>query len=389
MKTTAYILFLILLLLPASLLMAAAEFPQENYQAIEDLEESWQVYDTDYKSYIPYLERVHGNVEALHLELNLNNYKGYHLRIQTTRPVYLFVQAQLNRKLADGQIIVLNIDSLKRIYTQPTVLFSFYNQLGHSVKPSVSIINYIERSSGSNLQEASVLPLKPREQSGLEDFAIIAAILITALFAFLWNYHPNAFRSYYNLKPLFSLNIKEDTVLVSRPLSRISMLFILNHSLLLSFLYILIQKSSGKPLLNDRILQTASTFSELFYYFSLLSISLFILIIAKYFFLYLLGNLFNLSNVIHVHFYKYLLFSRLFYSLIVPILFVIYLSFPLAISTASQQVIYIIIAFNFIRLVIINFALNKLTSVKNLYLFSYLCATELTPLLIGIKVLVA
>jgi hypothetical protein len=37
---------------------------------------------------------------------------------------------------------------------------------------------------------------------------------------------------------------------------------------------------------------------------------------------------------------------------------------------------------------VINFALNKLTSVKNLYLFSYLCATELIPLLIGIKVLV-
>jgi hypothetical protein len=388
MKLFAYILF-VFSLFPTSQLLAAVEIPEANYQTIEDLEESWQVYDADYKSYIPYLQRVHGNTEALHLELNINNYKGYRLLIQTPRPVYLFVQAQLNRKLADGQTLVLNIDSLRKIYRQPTVLLSFYNQLGHSVKPSVSIINFIERSSGNTIQEVSVLPLKPRGQSGLEDFAIVAAILITALFAFLWNYHPSAFKSYYNIKPLLSLAIKEDTVLISRPLSRLSMLFILNHSLLLSFLYILIQKSSGKQLLNDRILQTASSFSELFYYFSLLSLSIFILIIAKYFFLYFLGSLFNLSNVIHIHFYKYLLFSRLFYSIIVPVLFVIYLSFPLAISTASQQVIYIIIAFNFIRLVIINFALNKLTSVKNLYLFSYLCATELTPLLIGIKVLVA
>lgn len=388
MKLFAYILF-VFSFFSTPLLLGAIDIPQANYQTIEDLEESWQVYDADYKSYIPYLQRVHGNTEALHLQLNLNNYKGYRLLIQTPKPVYLFIQAQLNRKLTGGQTLILHIDSLRKIYPQPTVLLSFYNQLGHSTKPSVSIINYIERSSGNTIQEVSVLPLKPREQSGLEDFSIVAAILITALFAFLWNYHPNAFRSYYNIKPLFSLSIKEDTVLVSRPLSRLSMLFILNHSLLLSFLYILIQKSSGKQLLNDYVLQTASSFGELFYYFSLLSLSIFILIIAKYFFLYFLGSLFNLSNVIHIHFYKYLLFSRLFYSVIVPILFVIYLSFPLAISTASQQVIYIIIAFNFIRLLIINFALNKLTSVKNLYLFSYLCATELTPLLIGIKVLVA
>lgn len=389
MKIVLNIQLLIILFLLTQRSYAAIQHPVEHYQVIEDLEEKWQVYDTDYDSYIPYLQGIHGNTEALHIQLDLNNYKGYHLRITTPVQAYLFVQAQLNRKLSEGQVVVLSIDSLKKKYPQSLLLFTLYNNLGHTTKPLVSIVNYIEPQSVSGAQEASVLPLKPRVKSELLNFAIIAAIIILSLFAFLWNYHPNAFRSYYNIRPALSLAIKEDTVLVSRPLSRISMLFILNHSLLLAFLYILIQKSSEKALLNDRFLQSVASFGDLFYYFTGLSLAIFFLLIGKYFFLFLLGNLFNLSNVVYIHFYKYLLFSRLFYSIIVPLLFIIYLTFPTFVSTASQDLIYIIIVFNFLRLLIINFALNKLTSVKNLYLFSYLCATELTPLLIGIKVLVA
>jgi hypothetical protein len=251
------------------------------------------------------------------------------------------------------------------------------------------MVRKVRASSDLDLTEQSDnAPLKLANRSGLGNFIILAALLIVALYAFLWNYHPKAFNSYYSLKSLFSFSFKEDTVFVSRPLSRISMLFIFAHSMLLSYLYILIQKSSGGLSINDRFLQAATSFVDLFSYFFIATAIVFGLIVAKYVFISLLGNLFNLSKIVHMHFFEYLLYSRVFYTIIVAAVFVVYISYPTFLPQAIEEIIFIIVVFNFIRLFIINFALNRFTSVKNLYLFSYLCATELTPLLIGIKVLI-
>jgi hypothetical protein len=363
--------------------------PVDKYQVIEELDEYWQVYDTDYKSYVPYLKSIHGNPEALHFELNLDNYKGYHLKITTLQPVYLFMQAKLNRLLPANGKLILNVDSLRNSFKESKILFSLFNKDGHITIPSASIVHNKQEISSASLSENTLItPLKFRNRTDVQDFAIVAALLILALFAFLWNYHPKAFKSYYNLKSLITLSIKEDTVLISRPLSRINLLFIFNHSLLLAFLYILIQKSSDRFLLHDQFLQSASSFGSLFYYFGILTFAIFLLLVGKYFLLLLIGKLFNLSSVVYIHFYEYMLFSRIFYCIIVPAIFSIYVVLPAFISMVNQELIYIIVIFNFIRLFIINFALNKATSVKNLYLFSYLCATELTPLLIGLKILV-
>jgi hypothetical protein len=338
---------------------------------------------------VPFLKEMHGTPSALYLELNLDSYKGYVLQLGNVQPAYMFIQAQLYKQIVPGQQVLLNIDSLKKAHQKSVILLSLYHQAGHSVLPSAVLVRKVSAAADASLGiQKELAPLKPVNRSGLSNFIILSALLIVSLYAFLWNYHPKAFNSFYSFKYLFSLSFREDTVFISRPLSRISMLFIFAHSMLLSFLYIIIQKSSGELALNDRYLQAAVSFFDLFAYFFVATSIIFGLIIAKYLFTSLLGNLFNLSKVVHLHFFEYLLYSRLFYTLLVAVVFVIYVSYPILLPKAIEEVILLIIIFNFIRLFIINFALNKLTSVKNLYLFSYLCATELTPLLIGIKVLI-
>jgi hypothetical protein len=378
----------LLLLLIVSVAFADTQ-PATAYQVVQNLEEQWLVYDKDYKGYVPFLKEMHGTPAALYLELNLDSYRGYILQITNTQEAYMFIQAQLYKHITPHQQVMLNIDSLRTIHQKPVVLISLYNQSGHTVIPVVAMVRKVSVSAENILaQEADITPLKPVNRSGLGNFIILSAMLIVSLYAFLWNHHPKAFNNYYNLKHLFALSFKEDTVFISRPLSRISLLFMFAHSMLLSFLYIIIQKSSGELALNDRYLQSAVSFFELFAYFFIATSIVFGLIIGKYIFISLLGNLFNLSKVVHMHFFEYLLYSRLFYTIIVAGVFVVYISYPTLLPQAIEEIIFIIIVFNFIRLFIINFALNKLTSVKNLYLFSYLCATELTPLLIGIKVLI-
>lgn len=384
-----YLLGIIVLLLLGVNMVFADEQPTHAYQVVQNLEEQWLVYDKEYNSYVPFLKEMHGKPAVLYLELNLDSYKGYILQITNTQTAYLFIQAQLYKQIPPNQQLMLNVDSLKNTHQKSAILISLYNQRGHSVLPAAAMVRKVSASTDISLSgQMDVAPLKPINRGELSDFIILSALLIVSLYAFLWNYHPKAFNSFYSFKYLFSFSYKEDTVFISRPLSRISMLFIFAHSMLLSFLYIIIQKSSGELTINDRYLQAAVSFFNLFAYFFIATSIVFGLILAKYIFTSLLGNLFNLSKVVHLHFFEYLLYSRLFYTILVAGVFMIYISYPTLLPKAIEEVILIIIIFNFIRLFIINFALNKLTSVKNLYLFSYLCATELTPLLIGIKVLI-
>jgi hypothetical protein len=388
-KGITYLLGIALFLLSGITTVFADEQPTNAYQTVHNLAEQWLVYDKEYKSYVPFLKQMHGTPAALYLELNLDSYKGYILQISAKQAAYMFIQAQLCRSVAPNQQVLLNIDSLKNTHQKSVVLISLYNQAGHTLLPSAAMVRKVSAAAAADLNaQKDLAPLKPINRSGLSNFIILSALLIVSLYAFLWNYHPKAFNSFYSIKYLFSLSFKEDTVFISRPLSRISMLFIFAHSMLLSFLYMIIQKSSGELALNDRYLQAAVSFFDLFVYFFIATIIVFGLILGKYIFTSLLGNLFNLSKVVHLHFFEYLLYSRVFYTILVAGVFVIYISYPALLPAAIEEVILIIIIFNFARLFIINFALNKLTSVKNLYLFSYLCATELTPLLIGIKVLI-
>jgi hypothetical protein len=378
----------LLLLLVVDTVFADTQ-PANAYQVVQNLEEQWLVYDKEYQGYVPFLKEMHGTPAAVYLELNLDSYRGYILQITNTQEVYMFIQAKLYQHIAAHQQVMLNIDSLRNTQQKPVVLISLYNHSGHAILPVVAMVRKVSASSESNLAgETNLTPLKPVNRSGLSNFIILAALLIVSLYAFLWNYHPKAFHSYYNFKSLFTLSLKEDTVFISRPLSRISLLFIVAHSMLLSFLYMVVQKSAGGLALKDRYLEAATSFFDLFSYFFIATSIVFILVISKYIFISLLGNLFNLSKVVHMHFFEYLLYSRIFYTIIVAAVFVVYISYPALLPQAIEEIIFLIIVFNFIRLFIINFALNRVTSVKNLYLFSYLCATELTPLLIGIKVLI-
>jgi len=114
----------------------------------------------------------------------------------------------------------------------------------------------------------------------------------------------------------------------------------------------------------------------------------FALLLGKYLLIQAVGSVFKLSGVTHVHFYEYLLFSRVFYTVVVFLQFALFLVAPVWVSVIAEVVIWIVLLFNIVRIVIINSVLSRLTSAKNLYLFSYLCTTELIPLLIGIKILI-
>jgi hypothetical protein len=176
--------------------------------------------------------------------------------------------------------------------------------------------------------------------------------------------------------------------LINKPLSGSSLLFVLAHSFLLSLFYITVQQSSDKLFANVLVVDATDQFWPIAQYFFIMSGLIFALLLGKYLLIQAVGSVFKLSGVTHVHFYEYLLFSRVFYTIVVFLQFALFLVAPVWVSVLAEVIIWVVLLFNIVRIIIINSVLSRLTSAKNLYLFSYLCTTELIPLLIGIKILI-
>ncbi len=369
---------------------APIEEPDNYTEIIANLEDQWLVYDDFYHTYVPYLTDRYSAQYILNQAIDASRYQSYHLRLESPQTAYLFVQSQLTGIIKPGKPFLLKIDSLVTIYHKPFLLVTLYSENGFTQLPGARIVYPHDRKASKVpvvRQKQLVIQPRLRESGTVSDFVQVAAIFILAMYAFVWNFHPKAFQKNFSFRRLFSFNMREDTVFVNKPLSPANLLFILIHSFLLSFFYMLIQQSTDEPVANILQMEAGGQFWGAARYFMLMSTVVFLLLLGKYILIYIVGSVFRLTNIINVHYYEYLLFSRLFYTVLVPLHFLIFLSVPLLVSASAHVIIVVVILFNILRIIIINSVLNSLISVKNLYLFSYLCATELVPLLIGIKIL--
>lgn len=363
---------------------------------IQGLEDQWLIYNAGYKGYIPYFSKEHGVQPTLSLYINLKKYSHYSLLLQTKQPTHLFIQSQLCRILPAQNKTILNIDSLQKQYKLSSLLITLYNPDGYSEPPIAQIIYTNEVKSDikldtedNSLSATTKNSLQPRlrDLSEFPDFITVGLVFLLAFYTFLLNYHPKAFQRNFSFYDIFSVDTREDATLIAKPLSQINILFILAHSMSLTLFYMIAQRYSESFFVNVLPMQLSDSFSSLFGYFAICTGLIWILLICKYFFVYAVGVVFGINNVASVHYYEYLLFSRIFFLVVVPLQFILMLSFPQWLIGLLKIVVVGLFIFNVIRVITISSVLNKITSFRNLYLFSYLCATELIPLLIGVKFL--
>jgi len=359
------------------------------FDLIENLSDQWLVYDNVYQSYVPYLQDRYPVQYTLNLVLDPAKYRSYRLLLEAEQPCYLFVQSKLVRLIGAQERVSLDLDSIQNLAKSQTLLLTLYSPKGHAVAPLAQVVfPHVQHVQVATAIIKDELEAKLRTKNTFTNFLILAAVFVLGLYAFLWNYHPKAFSQYFNLRFMVPGALREDVPLINKPLSGSSLLFVLAHSFLLSLFYITVQQSSNKLFANVLAIEITGQFWPVVQYFLMMSGLIFVLLLGKYLLIQAVGSVFKLSGVTHVHFYEYLLFSRVFYTVVVFLQFALFLVAPVWVSVIAEVVIWIVLLFNIVRIVIINSVLGRLTSAKNLYLFSYLCTTELIPLLIGIKILI-
>jgi hypothetical protein len=86
------------------------------------------------------------------------------------------MQAKLNRLLPANGKLILNVDSLQNSFKESKILFSLFNKDGHITIPSASIVHNKQEISSASLSENTLItPLKFRNRTDVQDFAIVAA----------------------------------------------------------------------------------------------------------------------------------------------------------------------------------------------------------------------
>lgn len=377
---------------PVLLLLFSAAFaqprtngigPGNRYYPVHDFRDDFQVYDQKIQAYIPYIDEQHASQTALSAYVDLESNRHYNLLISTHQDGYLFINAALKRKLPAQQWQVLSIDSLYRLYRQPEIFLTLYGSPGIDGKQL--FIGYRKSSTQKTLVLSDDnLSVRPRPQAVYQNFLGLGLLFLLATHAFLFAVYRRAFQRFYSFYDLVSLRAQEESFLISRPLSSVNLLFTLNLSFLIAYLIVFVQSRNLDVFASRVLLLSEQRFGWVAGEFLLLSGILFISLLGKYLVLEVVGGLYQLQSIVHVHFFKILQSSLLFFTVLTLLLAVIAYNSP-AITWPPGVLLIPLLTFYLVRLALLYFVIRSTESIKNLYLFSYLCIVELIPLIIGLR----
>lgn len=364
---------------------AAGVGPNNSYYLVHNFQDDWQVFDRRYQNYVPYIRERHQSYSSFSLFLNLEDYRSYKLLYFAKNDNFLFINASLQKKLPNNTWVIMNLDSLHQIYQTNNLFLTFYGAISGVEDKTIFIGNQISNTQKPIQLTEAELSVKPRPQSSFGDFSVLVGIILLGSFVFLYNFHAKAFEHFYNVRDLLTIGKRIDTSLQNRLFDISNLFFVLNISLLIGYLYLFLVSKNVAIWGSRTLLEESETLGTWFWNYLRVSLFVLLLFFAKYLALFLLGTLYRLEKITNIHFFKIVQASGIFFlSLLIAVSILFYTSPSLSAAMANMVIITVVIFF-IARLVLLYFTINKLASLKNLYLFSYLCIVELIPLIVGIR----
>lgn len=360
----------------------------EDYYLVHDYHDDWQVFDEKYKAYVPFVRERHQDYRSFSLFFDMENYKGYKVLYFSKRENYLFIDASLQKKLPIDTWVVLDVDSLEKITGKTNLFLTFYGINSSADEIKFMVGNKIIKNKNVTLDETdSLLSVRPRTLTNFDNFFIIGLLTLIAFYAFLFNLLPKSFSRYFSFRDLLTVNTRDDTFAVNKPFDFGNLLFIVNLSLTLAFLLIILEnvKEGFHFSSINNILSEENTLWGMIFNFFILSIVIFVVFMVKYFSVSLISNLFRLDNVTNIHFFKIIQSSSIFFLMLIVWIVFCYVSWKPFLQLDEIYLSITVIIFFLVRLSLIYYTINKMTSLKNLYLFSYLCIVEFIPIIVGIR----
>lgn len=348
---------------------------QENSVVVEDLEEDLMVFDGEkYER----LNDRHSRIKAVYFSLSPPFHSGEHLRLHSSRKYYLFINGKIKGEY-QGEV-VLAMDSLAAwAGPAPAYRVALYQEPINVRDLGVQVISH----KASPQQQGIDTAAKP--YSHFRDFSVMAALLLIIFFVVSLRLNPKLAADYFSVAHLLSSRETDDAQASARLTSSANVQFWVLCSLLIGY-YLLMVMYNLPPRFALPLHFQAPGFGFIWLQWLKLTAIIFGILLLKLLIIVSLTRLFGMRGMARYHFFNWIRLLLLVFTLATFVLFMYFIARG---SDAGFFVAFlsVIIVALVLWIMVAFFKLSGRSGHSMFHLFSYLCATELIPLLITVKVL--
>ena len=360
---------------------------------VYDLRQDWQVYQPQYKAYVAYSAYPRSGAP---LSFWLQALQApYQLYLDYEGTYFLFINQKLVSELAAGQSPArISVDSLQKKFNLSYPFFCTLYPKGANAQLLQSLV-LSTKASGKNLDgteedaaSQKKLLQERRKPNTHRDFLIIAFGLLLGLYTVLGNSYPKILSYFYNFYKMLSLSRIEESLFVNKTFGAANILFLGAYVLLVGLgLWTTNEVLNNAFLPQELVRLEYRSYQPSWQLLILAGVSL-VLVLAKYLLIRITAALLGLQKLVVLHFYEYMRISQFFYTFFLLVALSLLLLRPYQASESAWFFQYGILTFYVFRLLLLWKQVNKVIEFRNLYLFSYLCITEIIPFLFLLKLLI-
>lgn len=344
---------------------------QNNSVVKKDLKSAWLVF-TD-NQFVPY---TGGSASTIYLVVDFSRFTGDQLVISSSRSFSLFLNSKLS--VNDVTKIKFPVDSLIQIAGQKNPLLAIHQQPILVADLSTQLISEL-KTPLENVDEFA----KPGD-AGYSDYMVVATIFLFVFLLFIVRYNPNLAAGYFSITAFLSLRESEDHPMFSRITNTTNVLAYVFASMLVAKVLLLAPFES--ILFSNSTTIDRYQFGDWLVYWMELSAITMAGFIIKALVIYMFSALFNTSDLAGFHYFNFVRFHFFVYGLFFMLM--IFQFFSTGSHFLNSTTAIGVVQYSSAAWVVIAFLkLLKKTRHTAIHLFLYLCATEIIPFLIIIKVL--
>lgn len=382
-----WVLALVQLLLAAPTTLAA-EYRLLPLVPRGGLSADWLIYDAGRNSLILYLPDYHAPAQAYYQWVNVRPGRPLLVTFAARQGLSLFLDNRLVFSAPKAASYTLDLATLlsDEQRTGSHLLCVWQAEVAPNL-PSFTnaAVGPVARARDAKASPALVAQPRPRGHQGQNVFLCFLLVIGLLYGGIRATYQPG-FARIYQFEGLWSKQANDQDFLTKPTVTWLNLLLVLVFALSFALLLVAIHTN----------IQTIVILRHLFHVPEsaiVLRVLLYAALVAgfvlgKYLFLELMGYIFDVAPLVMVQ-YREFVRTILFMGLFLPLVMLLYLglnqTLPQAVLWVSNGVVSLMLIGTVIR---IARTLHQRSSLLNLHLFSYLCATEVIPLVILLKLII-
>ncbi len=344
---------------------------EKTYVKVRDLVHELMVFDENVDCYLPFLNEEHYKTNTLSFYLDEKEYQNCELLINTSSRVSLFIDNRLYKNL---DVVGPNYLSIGDLPLKETSFLTIYGLQGADNLKGLEIVYakpvFLDQENAYN-------KIHLRKQDPMIDIIIIVFLLILFAYAFLRISRPRLYSWYFDISKLVT-NTTTDLNIVVSSFSGSAFLLIGLNSLVISFCMILFKYKN--VLLSDEIALSMSPWSIVWELLALM-VLVFLGFILKFLFLRFIGSLIGTSRSIKLHFFEFNRLLTISLCIGLPLTIIAFYSGDASLNWLRYTFV-VMFLLSVLRII---FVVNSESNFRIVYLFSYICTTEIVPVLILAK----